>query len=69
MNVIQTIVGFIGGALFLGVFQRHGFWQAFEITLVYTILVVLVHKWLKGEFDKTEMDYVIEKDEMKFKEK
>lgn len=56
MKIFQIVVGFIAGALFLGSYQQHGFWQASGITLVYIILIGLFYTWWNGNFDKEEYE-------------
>ena len=46
----------------MGELQLHGFLQAIGIISVFVIVVVIIYKWIRGEFDKAQIDEVIEKE-------
>ena len=48
----QLIFGILIGGLFAGELNAHGFLQAIGITTVFVIVVVIIYKWINGEFDK-----------------
>lgn len=53
----RFIFGMASGALFVGELNTHGFLQAMGVTAVFIIVIVIIYKWITGEFDKAEEDW------------
>jgi hypothetical protein len=58
---MKILFGICIGVLWFSEFHLHGFFQATAVTAVFIALVIVVKKWIDGEFDQTEMDKLIEK--------